>query len=574
MRDRLEKRNITIGAIAVVLIGLMLVLILFSSDVLDRPRRYALVTLDEDWVVTRNDEAPKTETLSALSLGTVHNGEVFEMRTTLPKESIRSAALRITIKQAVTEMFLDGKRFYVFGEERHKEGKMLKRGFLTVPLPTGWEGKELAIRLCATESKAFSGLGPVILGNEQDLYDDFLEERRLPMLLGIFLLVYSVFQLLWLPYLFFRGGKAILNPLYSALITADLGVYLLGNYDLFDILSEYESASTIAEYAALYLIPGLFSAYLGVLQKDRVKQICNLCALIDFVMVAAVFFLHASGHVHLTLFLPVCYVVALIESLLFFAGLRKSVHRLQRNRNEELDMLSDYAIFFGFFVFVVSAFIDVFFYLFIRIFGNGATPDGAPFMMFGSMVFTITLTAQFFLHGVSHLRADVTRGRLVERAYQDPLTGLANRIRCEQKMMELKIDEPFVIISFDLDGLKAVNDSIGHAEGDRMLKGFAGALKQCFEGMTLSGRMGGDEFLVILTGTECAVTDAKLRELEHILFNLNMEEPYFHYSVSYGYASNTETHFGNHVRDIYMLADRRMYDMKRKRKAQKEAANG
>ena len=107
-----------------------------------------------------------------------------------------------------------------------------------------------------------------------------------------------------------------------------------------------------------------------------------------------------------------------------------------------------------------------------------------------------------------------------------------------------------------------------------MLKGFANALKQCFEGMTLTGRMGGDEFLVILTGAECAVTDAKLRELERALFNLNLEEPYFHYSASYGYASNTETHFGRHVRDIYMLADRRMYDMKRKKKQDKEAAHG
>ena len=574
MSGRLSRRNRIFLIIVVILILLMVMLTFFASDILDRKKLYPILTLDEDWQVTRNGTTLQTLPLSRNHLEAVHNGDVFVMETTLPEEEILSAAIRLTIKQAQTTVFLNDVQFYEYGEALHAQGRMLKRGALTIPLPAGWQGGTLKIRLKATEAQAFSILGPVILGNEQELYFDFLEERRLPMLLGVFLIVYSIFQLLWLPYLFFRGGGAISNPLYSALITMVLGVYLLGNYDLFDVLSPIGTASTIAEYAALYLIPGLFSAYLGVLQTGRVKQVCNLCAIVDLAMVGAVFFLHGIGAVHLTLFISVFYIVSLIESILFFIGMRQALPQFSQGRTQDLETWTDYAIFLGFFVFVVCAFIDIFLYLFTRFFAAGATSDGAPFMMFGSMIFTITLTAQFFLHGVSHLRADVTRGRLEERAYQDPLTGLANRIRCEQRMNELSLEEPFVIISLDLDGLKSVNDNIGHAEGDRMLKGFALALQQCFEGMTLTGRMGGDEFLVILTGTECAVTDAKLRELERALFNLNLEEPYFHYSVSYGYASNTETHFGKHVRDIYMLADRRMYDMKRKKKQEKEASHG
>ena len=572
MTGRMSRRNWIILAIVFSIILLMVTLTFFASSVLERKKQYEMLTLDEGWVVTRNGQTLEGTSLSAVSLGAVQNGEFIELSTVLPEKDITSAALQITIKQAVTELFLDGELFYEYGGDLRSQGRMLKRGFLTVTLPHDWQGKTLTMRLLVAEPQAFSSLDPVVLANEQDIYTDFLESRRLQLLLGVFLIVYSVFQFLWLPFLFYKGGGAILNPLYSALITLDLGVYILGNYDLLDILTNIDNASTIGEYAAMYMIPGLFAAYLGLLQADRTKQICNICAILNTIMVAAVFLLHAMGLVHLTLFRPAFYIATFLQSILFFVAMRRGLRRLQRTRSEELDVLTDYAIFFGFFVFVVCAFIDVFLYLFLQMIG-AASQNGASFMLFGSMIFTITLTAQFFLHGVSHLRADVTRGRLEERAYQDPLTGLANRIRCEQRMLELKLEEPFVIISLDLDGLKAVNDSIGHAEGDRMLKGFANALKKCFEGMTLTGRMGGDEFLVILTGSECAVTDAKLRELEHALFNMNMDEPYFHYSVSYGYASNTETHFGKHVRDIYMLADRRMYDMKRKKKQEKEAAN-
>ena len=571
MFERQNRRNWILLLIVAILILLVVSLTFFASDLLDREKRYPILTLDEGWVITRNGETLEEKPLSELHLSKVRNGDVFLMETTLPEDAVLSAALRITVKQAWMQVSLNGEPFYEYGEDLYAQGRMLKRGFLIVPLPSDYEGGTLRIRLQVTEPQAFSLLGPVVFGNEQDLYDDFLEERRLSMLLGVFLVVYSVFQFLWLPYLFFKGSGAISNPVCSALITLVLGVYLLGNADLFDVLSPVSSAVTVAEYGALYMIPGLFSVYLGVLQTGRTRQVCIMCAIVDFVMAAAVFLLHALDIVHITLFISVFYVVALIESIMFFLGLQRSLQTIRRDRNQQLETWTDYAIFFGFFVFVVCAFIDIFLYLFGRFAGSGQTPDGTPFMMFGSIVFTITLTAQFFLHGVSHLRADVTRGQLEERAYQDPLTGLANRIRCEQRMAELKMEDPFVIISLDLDGLKSVNDNIGHAEGDRMLKGFAEALKECFAGMTLYGRMGGDEFLVILTGSECAVTDAKLRELEHILFRMNLDEPYFHYSVSYGYASNAETHLGNRVRDVYMLADRRMYDMKRKKKQEKEA---
>ncbi len=556
------------------IVGVMLLLsallMLFQNHWLDIPQRYEKTPLDSGWEYTERGISRGLISLSRTELPDVREGDTYEIERVLPDTHLPTPAIMITAKQAILEISLDGEEIYRYGRDLHGEGRMLKRGFFIVPIPEDYGGKKLFIRYTATEQDAFSKLGPITLGNGRELWESFLNDRRLPVLLGGFFLIYSLFQLLWVPYLFFNRRDAFLSTLFGALITMVLGLYLFGNYDLWEVFGSYSSGSTVAEYATMYSMPALFSAYLGTLLKERARERAFTIALVDLVMLVAVLALHAGGRVHLTSFVQLFYVVALAEGLMFFRTFRKKLLEIRRARMEALETITDYAVFLGFFIFILMAFVDVIRYILTGL-GVHLLFEGIPYMMFGSVCFTMTLTAQFFLHAISHLRADVTRGQLEQRAYRDPLTGLSNRIRCEQKMMELRMEDPFVIISFDLDGLKTVNDSLGHAEGDRMLEGFADALNKCFAGMTLTGRMGGDEFLVILTGSECVVTEAKLKELEHILFDMNLEEPYFHYSVSYGYASNTETHFGNHVRDIYMLADRRMYDMKRKRKQEKEA---
>ena len=208
MTGRWNRRNRIFILIATILILLMGMLTFFASDVFDRAKKYPILTLDEGWQVTRNGAALQALPLSRNHLETVHNGDVFTMETTLPEEEMLSAAIRITVKQAQTTVYLNDEPFYEYGEALRAQGKMLRRGVLTIPLPANWQGGTLKVRLQATEPQAFSLLGPVFLGNEQDLYNVFLEGRRLPMLLGVFLIVYSIFQFLWLPYLFFRGGGA------------------------------------------------------------------------------------------------------------------------------------------------------------------------------------------------------------------------------------------------------------------------------------------------------------------------------------------------------------------------------
>jgi diguanylate cyclase (GGDEF)-like protein len=100
--------------------------------------------------------------------------------------------------------------------------------------------------------------------------------------------------------------------------------------------------------------------------------------------------------------------------------------------------------------------------------------------------------------------------RIVERqALVDGLTGLANRRQCEDTLAsELarleRFGGPLALVVADLDWFKDVNDRYGHPSGDAVLREFAQLLRETVRDVDLAGRWGGEEFLLILPGTDLA----------------------------------------------------------------------
>ena len=98
-----------------------------------------------------------------------------------------------------------------------------------------------------------------------------------------------------------------------------------------------------------------------------------------------------------------------------------------------------------------------------------------------------------------------TEERLFHLAYHDPLTKLANRratFDAMGHMIEAQI--PFAMLYIDLDRFKHINDGLGHAVGDRVLKEVARRLRSAVRGSDLVARLGGDEFIVLLNGLDDA----------------------------------------------------------------------
>jgi len=108
--------------------------------------------------------------------------------------------------------------------------------------------------------------------------------------------------------------------------------------------------------------------------------------------------------------------------------------------------------------------------------------------------------------------------RIRELAFTDPLTGLPNRRRLEEQV-ETAIwsartgEDTLALLFVDLNGFKAVNDALGHAAGDELLQSVARTLRGRLRRSDLLARVGGDEFLVALTGLEPATARAEARRV-------------------------------------------------------------
>ncbi len=104
---------------------------------------------------------------------------------------------------------------------------------------------------------------------------------------------------------------------------------------------------------------------------------------------------------------------------------------------------------------------------------------------------------------------DVTERRRAEvqlayMAHHDSLTGLPNRTyfheRLQQATVQAKRGTTFVLMSLDMNGFKSVNDTLGHAAGDELLRTVAQRLRACVRETDTVARLGGDEFAIIQTG--------------------------------------------------------------------------
>jgi diguanylate cyclase (GGDEF)-like protein len=152
--------------------------------------------------------------------------------------------------------------------------------------------------------------------------------------------------------------------------------------------------------------------------------------------------------------------------------------------------------------------------------------------------------------------------KMRELALQDGLTKLYNRRYFEDALFEYsgRVCDSLSIILMDIDGLKIINDTLGHISGDQILISIAEILKSIFTQAVCVARVGGDEFGVLLSGSVQGKIELQLKKLDAAIKDYNHKHVPLSLSVSFGYS-----HIENDIADIsimYREADNKMYQNK------------
>ncbi|MBU1020464.1 MAG: GGDEF domain-containing protein, partial [Firmicutes bacterium] len=146
-------------------------------------------------------------------------------------------------------------------------------------------------------------------------------------------------------------------------------------------------------------------------------------------------------------------------------------------------------------------------------------------------------------------------------SFHDELTGLYNRRFFEESLVRYDHPRnlPLTIVMGDMNNLKQLNDTYGHAVGDQYLKQAASIIHSEARGTDIVTRWGGDEFVIIMPNADSTVAAKLISRI-----NALIDKTEFHYtqlSVAFGYATKSDNE--ENIQDMFRLAEKMMYKNKK-----------
>ena len=170
---------------------------------------------------------------------------------------------------------------------------------------------------------------------------------------------------------------------------------------------------------------------------------------------------------------------------------------------------------------------------------------------------------------INKLRYNERNKELANKADTDQLTGLNNKIATERKIQEYIEQNPnkqCLFFLFDIDNFKKINDTLGHAFGDEVLRSLGSQLSNEFRVTDIIGRTGGDEFILFLKDIKTdEILEKEARRLVNFFHNFQAGE-YVKYSATSSIGATVYPRDAKDYNGLYKAADSALYEAKRQGK--------
>ncbi len=519
------------------------------------------IVLEDEWNVAVNDETFSSVKLDEFRYYGLNKGDVLTLTTVLPQQwEYKSPALCVPVMQTVVEVYVDDEMIYKYGHDRYEQNKNVGNGIRFVHLENSYKGKELSIVLTVAEERAFAALKPFWVSDWQDCYRIIMTENRVPLLLGVFLLVFGVIMSLLLTIAMVYDSR-FWYIFFVSIFSLCMGLWTICYNDVMVIFSIPPYTVTLIENMSLLFAPlaivGHMYVYVRQIGNKKISIIYNILLISQLISTVVTIILHMFDIIHSAESLNYHYVSYMFLAVFFGFLLIESARKNKKYRT---------VYYIGMSLVSITVLYELISYAINRYLGYSA------FLVKGISAFGIIAFISVILLDLYHdilLRQMETKEKelLLKRAYTDELTQVHNRSYCSEYMEHLQTEhiKEYTVVSLDINNLKDTNDKYGHYAGDLLIKSAADKLSEAFSGKGIIGRMGGDEFIAIIPCADKKLIESMISHFKEMVDDENKANPDAQLSVAYGYALSTE--FENaEVALVYKKADDRMYETKRRMK--------
>jgi diguanylate cyclase (GGDEF)-like protein len=523
--------------------------------------------LDTGWTITRNGVVAPETTLSRYYFDTANRGEVFTFTTTIPDHIVPHPALIFYAIHSEVSVKLNGEEIYSYGSGALAENRFIGYGYHFIVLPDDNIGSTVEITCTVTENHAFSSFDVPMLYQVDAFLKDYIRENALILSAIIFLILFGMILLL-VSIFFTLRNIHFYKLICASMFSISIGLWSLCSHDLIMLYSDSLVVKSTIEYLSLYHVAIPVLAYFLEETWHRPKKfraLYQVTLMIQILFFTLVVVLQILNLVHLPAFVTLQHVFLVISFLGLIFMLEADV-RLKRVKHKVLMGGIGIMIFMGI--------VDVAIFNLQKYSPMFKKAHFSSSLALGCLLFVIAQVTDFGIEIHNMMLDAAQQEALSHMAYTDVLTGLANRRKCEEVLAELEKDaaaDPtldYAIISLDLNYLKRINDTLGHLIGDQLIRSYADVLTRAFTDIGLVGRMGGDEFIVIVDQVDKFNPDTAIAKYLSILKEVDDAQPDYTISGAHGICFRHEGPLAN-ITQICAIADERMYKMKVAMKAER-----
>ncbi len=521
--------------------------------------KYGAMELNKGWSVRINQgDIHENVDLDVFRAPRVKRGDWFVLKSKLPDEIPNESSVLIKIPYSVVSVYIDNEEVFSYGTDDYDTGKLIGSGKFFFILPDDADGKNIKITMLVTEDSAFSTIETPVIYESLHGLETYHRERLLPFTVSLSLII-TGFAVTIVTFAMYFRSFSLERLLCIGLFSLCIGCWTLCSYDLNFIFTDNLRLKSYLEYFALYISPLPILMYFreDVEKRGHTWEI-RLYFGVVFVLIQlflVVAGLNCFNIVHFPKFFDF-YLGVIVACIIY------SVVLIVRDVSSEH---KHHRLIWGVAALLVFCFRDIASYILYNYTDLlGKRKSFNSYTAAGAFAFILAMMADFIIEIRRNTYVEAENELLTKLAYNDVLTGLSTRRKIEELFKSIdSSDKEFAIIQFDLNNLKMVNDNLGHEMGDRLIVKFADLLKRNYDRGEYLGRMGGDEFVVVIPDVTDYELDTTLDRLNKLVEDANSLSDDLKVSFSCGHCYSYEIHKAT-ATAVYVEADRRMYLEKEK----------